>query len=224
MNPWKDYPVPPMRHEALYGDRVVRCFADRPSSLLALFDEARRSAPAQEAMVCNGQRWTYAETAAWADRLAGALAAVGRQANARILFSPDLVQGLAELLHDVEPVEDVDRLPHPLPDHLQVGLPHVAADEAKVSRAGSELVEELVEARGGTVDADPQEALAVRIDLVHDGEVLVATVPEHLVDADRPRFGRPGLGELFLHVELVDLLDGLAPGAGEGEPVADPRG
>ncbi len=38
MNPWRDHAVPAMRHEALYGDRVVRCFAERPASLRAMFE------------------------------------------------------------------------------------------------------------------------------------------------------------------------------------------
>ena len=50
MNPWGDYPVPPMRHEALYGDRVVRCFADRPRSLRALFDEAKATLDSEVAL------------------------------------------------------------------------------------------------------------------------------------------------------------------------------
>ena len=49
MNPWRDHAVPAMRHEALYGDRVVRCFADRPASLLAMFDAARAGRPQADA-------------------------------------------------------------------------------------------------------------------------------------------------------------------------------
>ena len=86
MNPWADYPVPPMRHEALHGDRIVRCFAGRPRSLWQLFDEAVRSAPDAEAMVCDGQRWSYADTAAWAARVAGGFAAQGVAAGDRVLL------------------------------------------------------------------------------------------------------------------------------------------
>ena len=32
----QDYPVPAMRHEALHGDRLVRCFAERPQQLLGV--------------------------------------------------------------------------------------------------------------------------------------------------------------------------------------------
>ena len=86
MNPWADYPVPPMRHEALYGDRVVRCFASRPASLRAMFDDACEQAPTHDAMVFEGRRWTYAELAQWADRLAGALAGQRVQAGDRVVL------------------------------------------------------------------------------------------------------------------------------------------
>ena len=37
MSHWRDHAVPPMRDEALYGDRIVRCFAERPTGLAAMF-------------------------------------------------------------------------------------------------------------------------------------------------------------------------------------------
>src|SRR5512143_3764255 len=41
----------------------------------------------------------------------------------------DLVQRLAELLHHMEPVQDVNRLTQVLGDHVEVRLPHIAAHE-----------------------------------------------------------------------------------------------
>ena len=64
MNHWAEYPVPAQRHEALYGDRIVRCFADRPTSFHALFEAARRAHPEADAMVFEGRRWRYDETGA----------------------------------------------------------------------------------------------------------------------------------------------------------------
>ena len=43
------------------------------------------------------------------------------------LFRADLVHRIAELLHHVEPIQHMDCLAQPLFDHVQVGLPHVAA-------------------------------------------------------------------------------------------------
>ena len=85
-DPWRDHPVPPMRHEALYGDRVVRCFQGRPHSLLALFERSLAQAPQAEALVFDGRRWTYAQLDAWSRTLAAALAAQGLVAGGRVIL------------------------------------------------------------------------------------------------------------------------------------------
>jgi len=86
MSHWRDHAVPTMRHEALYGDRVVRCFADRPASLLAMFDDARARRPQHDAVVYEGRRWSYAETGARSERVAAALAAQGVEAGERVIL------------------------------------------------------------------------------------------------------------------------------------------
>ena len=86
MNPWRDTPVPAMRHEALYGDRVVRCFVDRPASLLAMFDAARAGGPQRDAVVAEGERWSYAEAGAESERIASGLAALGVGAGDRVIL------------------------------------------------------------------------------------------------------------------------------------------
>lgn len=78
MNPWRDCEVPALRAEALYGDRVVPCFAERPASLHAMFERARADRPQHDAIVFRGRRWSYAQAGAAADRLAAALAASDR--------------------------------------------------------------------------------------------------------------------------------------------------
>ncbi len=86
MNRWAGYAVPAQRHEALYGDRVVRCFTPRPHSLLALFERSRAAEPTLDAIVFEGRRWSYARTGEKADQLAGALAAQGIVAGDRVLM------------------------------------------------------------------------------------------------------------------------------------------
>ena len=87
MNPhWSGYPVPPMRHEALHGDRVVRCFAERPAGLHALFARSAALRAAHDAVVCEGRRWSYAATDAEAARIAAGLAARGVTAGERVLM------------------------------------------------------------------------------------------------------------------------------------------
>ena len=62
MNHWDGYPLPAMRAESHFGDRVVRCFAVRPGSVHAMFDATLAAHGAREAMVFEGRRWTYRST------------------------------------------------------------------------------------------------------------------------------------------------------------------
>lgn len=86
MNHWKEYPVPSMRSEALFGDRVVRCFAVRPRSFHAMFEASVAAGPDAEAVVCGGQRWTYAQCDALSTRLAMGLAERGIGAGDRVVL------------------------------------------------------------------------------------------------------------------------------------------
>ena len=103
MNPWQGHPVPPMRREALYGDRVVRCFDPRPRSFHALFAASAARHPEREAVVFEGRRWSYAETARRVAEIASGLAARGVGAGDRIgLFidnRPEFVFVLLALQH-----------------------------------------------------------------------------------------------------------------------------
>jgi long-chain acyl-CoA synthetase len=84
--PWAGYPVPAMRYQALHGDRVVRCFVDRPLSLWAMFQQSVDRAPAQEAMVFEHRRWRYDALASQAESLAGQLAGQGLEAGDRVVM------------------------------------------------------------------------------------------------------------------------------------------
>ena len=75
-----------MRAEALYGDRVNRCFTERPASLHAMFECARATRASFDAVVFEGQRFSYAELGAEADRLAAAFASQGIAAGSRVLM------------------------------------------------------------------------------------------------------------------------------------------
>lgn len=65
------------RYETHFGDRVIRCFRERPESVIAMFNEAVARAPEAEGLVCGPSRVTYRELAGIAERVAGALAASG---------------------------------------------------------------------------------------------------------------------------------------------------
>ena len=103
MNPWQHYPVPATRHEALYGDRVVRCFTDRPKSFYALFAASVAARPGAQALVCEGQNWTYAECAEQVRQLAAGMAhhGVGRGDRAVLFIDnrPEFVLVLLALQH-----------------------------------------------------------------------------------------------------------------------------
>lgn len=86
-----------MRHEGLYGDRVVRCFASanaagllpRPSSFHGMFAAAVAARPNAEAISCEGQRWTYAQCAELCKRLAAGLAERGIAQGDRVVLFVD---------------------------------------------------------------------------------------------------------------------------------------
>lgn len=86
MTRWHSTPLPPMRHEAVHGDRVVRCFAERPDSLHALLAGALARSPGGEAVVCGATRWSYQALDAEAGRIAAGLAAAGVRAGERVLM------------------------------------------------------------------------------------------------------------------------------------------
>jgi long-chain acyl-CoA synthetase len=86
---WKDYPVPAMRREALFGDRVVSCFAGQPQSFYAMFERSLAARPQSEAMVCGEQRWTYAQCETASARLAAGLQAHGVAAGDRVVMFID---------------------------------------------------------------------------------------------------------------------------------------
>jgi long-chain acyl-CoA synthetase len=69
--------VPPMRHERHYGDRIVRCFVERPGNAYDLLREAASRNPGGEALVCGPERLTYRELEAAVERCAAGLKAVG---------------------------------------------------------------------------------------------------------------------------------------------------
>src|SRR5436190_15870237 len=88
MDHWSGYPLPAQRAEALH-DRVVRCFVERPTNLQAMFAAALARAPQATALVCDGQRWSYAQCDAIAQRVAAGLAARGVARGERVVMFID---------------------------------------------------------------------------------------------------------------------------------------
>ncbi|MEN2980551.1 class I adenylate-forming enzyme family protein [Tistrella bauzanensis] len=70
-------PVPTIRRELHFGDRILSCYADRPADLTALLRDSFARLPDAEAVIDGDRRITYATLDEAADRLAGGLAARG---------------------------------------------------------------------------------------------------------------------------------------------------
>lgn len=77
MNHWRHHHVPSMRREALFADRIVACFAERPQSLHAMWERAVRECGARDAVVHEGQVLSYAQADVRIRALAAGLAARG---------------------------------------------------------------------------------------------------------------------------------------------------
>lgn len=75
---------PATRHEAHYGDRVVTCFAERPSSLYQMLEDALRRNPDGVALVCGEERLSYRQLLEQSSRVAAGMAAHGVKAGDRV--------------------------------------------------------------------------------------------------------------------------------------------
>lgn len=78
--------LPEMRTETHFGDRVLRCFVDRPPSLYAMLEHAVERYPDREALACGEQRWSYRQLNAEVDRIAAGLAENGLRAGERVVM------------------------------------------------------------------------------------------------------------------------------------------
>jgi long-chain acyl-CoA synthetase len=74
----------PMQQEVLFGDRVVTCRADRPSSCNAMFSEALLRAPDGEALIDGDLRFTWSQLDRMVGEVAGGLAALGIEKGDRV--------------------------------------------------------------------------------------------------------------------------------------------
>src|ERR1700761_6906197 len=76
--------APAMRYEAHYGDRVARCFANRPKGVDQILRDPVALRPDAVALIDNGRRFTYAELDRMVDAVAAGLIARGVQPGDRI--------------------------------------------------------------------------------------------------------------------------------------------
>ncbi|HEU0160731.1 MAG TPA: class I adenylate-forming enzyme family protein, partial [Hyphomicrobiaceae bacterium] len=69
--------VPPMRSERHYGNRVMRCFVERPGNAFELLSAAAARNGDGEAIVCGAERLSYRQVLATVEACAAGLAAAG---------------------------------------------------------------------------------------------------------------------------------------------------
>jgi long-chain acyl-CoA synthetase len=69
--------VPAMRHERHFGDRVVRCFMERPANSYDLLAEAVARNPDGEAIIYGRERLSYSELMSAVEQCAAGLQAAG---------------------------------------------------------------------------------------------------------------------------------------------------
>ena len=75
-----------LRRETHFGERVVRCYADRPRSVLEMFERARQRGPHREALVFEDRRFSWQDLHDHSARLAHALAAQGVGPGDRVVL------------------------------------------------------------------------------------------------------------------------------------------
>ncbi len=76
--------VPAMRYERHYGDRIVRCFVERPRSAYELLAEAAARRPDGDALISDHERLSYSAFDSAVQRCASGLVAAGVEKGDRV--------------------------------------------------------------------------------------------------------------------------------------------
>jgi long-chain acyl-CoA synthetase len=81
---WSHFPIPAMRFEMRFGDRVVPAFCERPGSLWAMISDAVARNPDGEALVCGERRLSWPELAQQSAQVAAGLHKIGVRRGDRV--------------------------------------------------------------------------------------------------------------------------------------------
>ena len=154
------------------------------------------------------------------------------------LFGTDFVEGLTEVLHDVEAVENVDRPGEPVADDGQVGFPDVRADDSNAVQETGRLLhtghfllaqvlllqfgKAVVQALLGPLFAHPQQPPTVGVDLVQQGQIVMALTKLDFIHAQSSDLVEAAMGEAIVNDVLDGVVD-LVPAGPEGACHLRPR-
>src|SRR5215813_356733 len=81
---WSNFPIPPMRQEARFGDRVVPAFVERPRNIWDMVARAAAKNPEAEALVCGEWRLRWRDVIPQSGQVAAGLRNKGLQQGDRI--------------------------------------------------------------------------------------------------------------------------------------------
>ena len=100
--------------------------------------------------------------------------------------APDFIDCFTEFLDDMETVQDIERGRQHPGDDVEVGFPHVGADDFDPGAAlGTEGLEEAGEGLGIALPDNPEQSLAALVDLIDEGHVFVAFAVGDFINSNR---------------------------------------
>src|SRR6185369_12716374 len=182
---------------------IVRCFAERPAGLAAMFARSRAARPDADAVVADGARWSYAQADAEAARIAAGLAALGVGARDRVVL---LLGNRPEFLFVLLAVQRLGAIAVPVGTREQrPGVAYVARQcDAKAIVFDDELADRIP-------SGDDAPALALRIAASALARLPAANAPPQLDIAETDvavllytsgTTGKPK-GAMLTHVAIV---------------------
>src|SRR5215467_3062037 len=137
--------MPRMRDEVHYGDRLVRCYVDRPPHVDQMFKNAVSQHPNAIALVDGNRRTSYAELDQRVGRIAASLAAWGIGHTDRVAL---MIANRSEFVEAVLAVARLGAISVPI--NVRQQRPEIqsalADSEAKVFIYDAELIERLPDA------------------------------------------------------------------------------
>ncbi|CAN5232011.1 class I adenylate-forming enzyme family protein [soil metagenome] len=81
---WLQYPLPAMRLESRFGDRIVPAFESRPASIWTMVAEAAARNPDGEALIFDDERMTWREVAQASAQIAAGFKEIGLKPGDRV--------------------------------------------------------------------------------------------------------------------------------------------